>query len=145
MINNISQPLRVLTLIASLLLVAGQVCAERPNVIVIMADDLGAKELSCYGHEKHETPHLDRLAETGVQFDTAYTACICHPTRFEIMTGQYGCTNGVNHFAGRPGGPDPDSPEEQIVNHLTFGKVLKRATAATVTIAEQMSPQPTLP
>ena len=98
---------------------------RRPNLILIMADDLGAKELSCYGHPKHHTPHLDQLARTGVQFNTCYTACICHPTRFEIMTGQYGSTNGVCQFAGRPGGPDPNSPEEQIVNHLTFGKVLQ--------------------
>lgn len=104
---------------------------KQPNLILIMADDLGAKELSCYGNEKHDTPNLDRLAASGVQFQTAYTACICHPTRFEIMTGQYGCTNGVYHFAGRPGGPDPKSPEEQIVNHLTFGKVLKQAGYAT--------------
>jgi arylsulfatase A len=47
------------------------------------------------------------------------------------MTGQYGCTNGVHHFAGRAGGPDPKSPEEQIVNHLTFGKVLQSAGYAT--------------
>jgi arylsulfatase A len=102
-----------------------------PNLILIMADDLGARELACYGHQRHRTPHLDRLAQTGVQFDTCYTACICHPTRFEIMTGQYGSTNGVYHFAGRPGGPDPDAPEEQIVNHLTFGTVLQQAGYAT--------------
>ncbi len=104
---------------------------KHPNLIVILADDLGAKELSCYGNRKHSTPNLDRLAATGVQFDTAYTACICHPTRFEIMTGQYGCTNGVYHFPGSPGGPDPSSPEEQITSHLTFGKVLKQAGYAT--------------
>jgi arylsulfatase A len=117
----------------SLLHGASTAAAEKkqPNLIVIMADDLGAKELSCYGHEQHETPRLDQLAASGVQFQTAYTACICHPTRFEIMTGQYGSTNGVFHFAGRPGGPDPGSPEEQIVNHLTFGKVLKQAGYAT--------------
>jgi arylsulfatase A-like enzyme len=102
-----------------------------PNLIVIMADDLGAKELSCYGHAEHHTPNLDRLASQGVQFATCYTACICHPTRFEIMTGQYGCTNGVYHFAGRPGGPAPNSPEEQISNHLTFARVLKDAGYAT--------------
>ena len=105
--------------------------ARRPNVILIMADDMGAKELACYGHATHKTPTLDELATTGIQFETAYTACVCHPTRFEIMTGQYGSTNGVCHFAGRQGGPDVDSPEEQIVNHLTFGKVLKSAGFAT--------------
>jgi arylsulfatase A len=103
----------------------------RPNLIVILADDMGAKELACYGHPTHRTPHLDELARTGVQFVTCYTACICHPTRFEIMTGQYGSTNGVHHFAGRPGGPDPNSREEQIVNHLTFGTVLQDAGYAT--------------
>ncbi len=47
---------------------AAERSAQRPNIILIMADDLGAKELSCYGHPRHRTPHLDRLARTGVQF-----------------------------------------------------------------------------
>ena len=102
-----------------------------PNLIVIMADDLGAKELSCYGNPKHQTPHLDKLARTGIQFETCYTAPICHPTRFEIMTGQYGCNNGVCQFAGRPGGPDPDGRAEQIVNHVTFAQLLKEVGYAT--------------
>ncbi len=102
-----------------------------PNLILIMADDLGAKELSCYGNTKHHTPHLDGLAQTGVQFKTCYTAAICHPTRFEIMTGQYGSRNGVFHFAGRRGGPKPGSHEEQIVNHVTFAQVLRPQGYAT--------------
>ena len=102
-----------------------------PNLIVIMADDLGAKELSCYGNEDHRTPHLDRLARTGVQFDTCFATPLCHPTRFEIMTGQYGSTNKIFNFAGRRGGPKPTSPEEQIVNHLTFAQVLESAGYAT--------------
>ena len=100
-------------------------------MIVVMADDLGAKELGCYGHTEHRTPNLDRLARTGVRFDTCYSAAICHPTRFEIMTGQYGTNNGVFQFAGRPGGPRPGSPEEQIVNHRTFARLLKDAGYAT--------------
>jgi len=102
-----------------------------PNLIVILADDLGAKELSCYGNEDHHTPNLDRLARTGVQFNTCYSTPICHPTRFEIMTGQYGSNNKVYHFAGRRGGPKPTSPEEQIVNHLTFAQMLKPKGYAT--------------
>jgi len=105
--------------------------AKRPNIILLMADDLGAKELSCYGHAKHRTPNLDRLADTGVRFDTCYSTPICHSTRFEIMTGQYGCHNGVYQFAGRRGGPKPDSPEEQIVNHRTFAQVLSEHGYAT--------------
>ncbi|MCH5376890.1 MAG: sulfatase-like hydrolase/transferase, partial [Planctomycetes bacterium] len=104
---------------------------SRPNLILILADDLGAKELSCYGNREHQTPNLDRLARTGVQFATCYTTPICHSTRFEIMTGQYGHHNKVYQFAGRPGGPKPDSPEEQIANHRTFAQVLKDAGYAT--------------
>ena len=102
-----------------------------PNLILIMADDCGAKELACYGHPTHQTPHLDALARDGVRFETCYTACICHPTRFELMTGQYGSTNGVFHFANRAGGPAADARQEQIVNHLTFGTVLQNAGYAT--------------
>ena len=109
-----------------------QAAGKRPNLIVIMADDMGAKELSCYGHAAHETPHLDGLGETGVRFETCYATPICHPTRFEIMTGQYGCHNNVYNFAGRRGGPEPGSPEENIgANHVTFAEVLKQQGYAT--------------
>jgi arylsulfatase A-like enzyme len=101
------------------------------NLIVIMADDMGAKELGCYGNTEHITPNLDRLAETGVQFDTAYSTPICHPTRFMLMTGQYAHHNGVYNFDNRRGGPDTDAPEEQIVNHYTFGKHLQAHGYAT--------------
>ncbi len=102
-----------------------------PNLIVIMADDLGGKELSCYGNKEHHTPHLDRLAETGMQFKTCYSTPICHPTRFEIMTGQYGHHNKVYQFPGRRGGPVAGSPEDDIARHLTFAQVLKKRGYAT--------------
>lgn len=101
------------------------------NFVVILADDLGAKELGCYGNRKNLTPNLDRLAKTGVQFNTCYSAPICHPTRFEIMTGQYGHHNGVYQFAGRKGGPAVGSPEDDISRKVTFAHVLKRAGYAT--------------
>jgi len=103
-----------------------------PNILLILADDLGAKELSCYGHPRHRTPRLDELARTGVRFETCYATPICHPTRFELLTGQYGCHNGVYNFAGKRGGPDPDSPVEDIgANHLTFAELLKTRGYAT--------------
>jgi arylsulfatase A-like enzyme len=101
------------------------------NFIVIMADDLGAKELGCYGNTDHLTPHLDRLARTGMQFKTSYATPICHPTRFEIMTGQYGHNNGVFHFPGRRGGPKAGSPEDDIARKVTFAQVLKAHGYAT--------------
>lgn len=101
--------------------------AKLPNFIVIMADDIGAKELSCYGHPEHRTPNLDALAASGVQFNTGYATPICHPTRVMIMTGQYGCHNGVYNFSGRRGGPDPNDPAEDIgATHVTFAEVLKQ-------------------
>ena len=102
-----------------------------PNLIVILADDLGAKELGCYGNKEHRTPNLDRLAQTGVQFKTCYATPICHPTRFEIMTGQYGHHNGIFQFPGQRGGPVAGSPEDDIASHVTFAQVLKPAGYAT--------------
>ncbi|MDQ1256286.1 MAG: Sulfatase protein, partial [Candidatus Hydrogenedentes bacterium] len=111
---------------------SGAANTRPPNLIVILADDIGAKELACYGNKNHNTPSLDRLAETGVRFETCYTAPICHPTRVMIMTGQYGCHNGVYTFAGRRGGPEPDSPAEDIGNtHITFAEMLKPKGYAT--------------
>jgi len=102
-----------------------------PNLIVILADDLGAKELACYGNKEHRTPNLDHLAQTGVQFKTCYATPLCHPTRFEIMTGQYGHNNGVFQFPARRGGPVAGSPEDDIARHVTFAQVLKPAGYAT--------------
>ena len=110
---------------------ATESAAKPPNLIVIMADDLGAKELGCYGNKAHRTPHLDRLATTGVRFRTCYSAAICHPTRFMIMAGQYGSRNGIYHFAGRRGGPKRTDPAENIANHVTFAQVLKKRGYAT--------------
>ena len=97
----------------------------------MMADDLGARELGCYGHPEHKTPHLDGLARTGVQFNTCYATPICHPTRFMILTGQYGHHNGIYNFAGRRGGPKPTDAAENIANQATFAQVLKSAGYAT--------------
>lgn len=95
--------------------VSGERVRKRPpNLVVIMADDLGAKELACYGNTEHRTPNLDRLAKTGVQFKTCYATPLCHPTRFEIMTGQYGHHNGVYQFPGRRGALLPGRPKTTL-------------------------------
>ncbi len=120
--------------------------ATRPNLIVILADDLGAKELGCYGNKDYRTPHLDQLARTGVKFETCFTSPVCHPTRFMLMTGQYGCHNGVLNFPGKRGGLEKDDPREQIAHHVTFGTLLKNAGYATAAAGKwQLSgAQPTL-
>jgi arylsulfatase A len=119
---------------------------RQPNLIVILADDLGAKELGCYGNADHQTPHLDRLAATGVKFETCFTSPVCHPTRFTIMTGQYGCHHGIYNFSGKRGGPEKGDPRENIAHHVTFGRLLKEAGYATAVAGKwQLSgSQPTL-
>ncbi len=105
--------------------------AERPNVMVILCDDIGAHELSLYGHPEHKTPNLDELGQAGIWFTTGYSTPICHPTRFQIMTGQYAHHNGVYHFPGRPGGPPSNTGPDDIASHLTFGKLFQQAGYAT--------------
>jgi arylsulfatase A len=104
---------------------------ERPNILVILCDDIGAHELSLYGHPQHQTPVLDELGKTGIWFTTGFSTPICHPTRFELMTGQYGHHNGVYQFPGRPGGPRENVGADDIASHLTFGKIFQQAGYAT--------------
>ena len=63
---------------------------KQPNIVFILTDDLGWTDLSCYGNKFNETPHIDKLAESGIRFTQAYAACpVCSPTRASIMTGKY--------------------------------------------------------
>jgi arylsulfatase A-like enzyme len=63
---------------------------DRPNIIYIMADDLGYADLSCYGRKEYKTPHLDRLSEQGVKLLNAYSSApVCTPTRVAFFTGRY--------------------------------------------------------
>jgi len=91
---------------------------DRPNIVLIMADDLGYETLGCNGGTSYATPHLDRLAAGGMRFEHAYCAPLCSPTRVLLMTGRYGFRNyrewGVL------------DPKEQ-----TFGHVLRKAGYAT--------------
>ncbi|MBT5926289.1 MAG: sulfatase-like hydrolase/transferase [Verrucomicrobia bacterium] len=64
--------------------------ASRPNIVFLLADDLGWTGLSCFGSVLYETPNLDKLATKGTRFTNAYAACtVCSPTRASIMTGKY--------------------------------------------------------
>lgn len=68
----------------------------RPNVIVILADDLGYGDLACYGNTKHLTPHIDRLAQGGIQFlDFHSNGVVCSPTRAALLTGKYPQSTGI--------------------------------------------------
>lgn len=61
---------------------------ERPNIILIMADDIGFETLSCYGSASYKTPRIDKMAEQGVKFEQCYSQPLCSPSRVKIMTGK---------------------------------------------------------
>jgi arylsulfatase A-like enzyme len=64
--------------------------ADRPNIVVILADDVGYGDLGCYGATRVKTPHLDRLAAQGLRFTDAHApSATCTPTRYALMTGEY--------------------------------------------------------
>lgn len=72
--------------------------AEPPNIILIMADDIGVECLSCYGSEEHETPHLDALAAAGIRFENAHSQPLCTPSRVQIMTGIHNMLYSTGEF-----------------------------------------------
>src|ERR671914_813113 len=78
--------------------------ADKPlNFVFILADDLGQRDLGCYGSTFYETPHLDRLAREGAKFTDAYAACpVCSPTRASLLTGQWPQRTGITDYIGAP-------------------------------------------
>ena len=88
-------------------LAAGGITGERPNIILIMADDLGYGDVSCYPHLYDiETPNIDRLAKEGVRMTQAYSAApVCSPTRAALLTGKFPQRAGVygNYDGSNPG------------------------------------------
>jgi len=83
-------------LLALLLAPLAALAADKPNVIFILADDLGAHDLGCFGSTFYETPNIDRLAKRGTRFTQAYAASpLCSPTRSSILVGQYPARTGI--------------------------------------------------
>jgi arylsulfatase A-like enzyme len=106
---------------------AGEDPAPRrpPNIVIILADDLGAECLSSYGGTSYRTPHLDALARSGVRFESACATPLCSPSRVQLMTGRYGFRTGWTRLIGR------DTPAFLDPGERTFGHVLKAAGYAT--------------
>lgn len=90
------------------------VAAEQPNIVLIMADDIGVECLGSYGSDVYQTPNLDRLAASGMQFENAHSQPICTPSRVQLMTGIH---NNRNYI--RFGFLDPAA--------TTFGNLLRGA------------------
>lgn len=96
---------------------------HKPNIILIMADDLGYECLSSYGSQSCQTPYLDKLAQTGVRFTHCYSQPLCTPSRVQIMTGQYNFRNYTEFGALHP-------------KEITFGHILKKAGYATCVVGK---------
>ena len=106
--------------------------APRPNLVFILADDLGWRDLGCYSSTFYETPHLDQLAAKGMRFTDAYAACsVCSPTRASILTGKYPARLHLTDWLpGQPDRPDHKLKRPVILDHLpleevTFAKALR--------------------
>jgi arylsulfatase A-like enzyme len=104
--------------------------APRPNILVIVADDLGYGELGCQGHNDVPTPHIDSIARNGVRFTSGYVSCpVCSPTRAGLMTGRYQQRFG-HEF--NPGPVDDASDRFGLVrDEKTLAERLKAAGYAT--------------
>lgn len=75
---------------------------EKPNIVFVMIDDLGAEAIGAYGGESYETPRMDQLAKQGMQFDNAFAQPMCQISRATLMSGQYGFRNGFQANTDRP-------------------------------------------
>ena len=88
--------------------------SKSPNIVFILVDDMGTEVLGCYGGTTYQTPNIDKLALTGIQFNHCYSSPVCSPSRQNLLTGRYGFRTGQEwgHL-----------PE----NEITFGHILKDA------------------
>ncbi len=105
---------------------------EKPNIIFILADDLGYKDLGCYGNPFNETPVLDQLAKDGMLFTEAYAHPACSPSRAALMTGKHPARLQITTAIGLDRN-DPNSPvippkiaENLPFSEITLAEVLKR-------------------
>lgn len=120
--------MRTRLLLLAVLLVPGSLAAaEQPNIIYIMADDLGVGDVGCYGQQLLKTPRIDQLAREGMRFTQHYSgSALCAPTRSCLMTGQH-----TGHTRVRKNGHGPLFPED-----VTVAEVLSAAGYQTAAIGK---------
>lgn len=135
--------LRGLLVVVSLFVLDSAVAA-RPNIVFILADDLGWRDLSNEGSEFYESPHIDRIAAEGMKFTRGYAACqVCSPSRASILTGKYPPNHGITTWIGDRAGEawrntkrhDPLLPPEYDRNlrasEVTLAEALRDAGYST--------------
>jgi arylsulfatase A-like enzyme len=124
-------------LLIILLLLSLPVCAQKkPNIIYMMADDMGYADLSCYGQKKYSTPHLDHLASEGVKFMNAYAAApVCTPTRVAFYTGRYPARTEVGLYEPIAEGKK-DSSVGLPLTVPTIATILRKAGYSTYLVGK---------
>jgi len=99
---------------------------RRPNIVYVLADDLGWSELGCYGNTFNETPNIDRLATQGMLFTDAYAAApVCSPYRVALMTGQYPARVGITDYLR------PNAEKHLPLKYITLAEALRSNGYAT--------------
>ncbi len=127
--------------VLGLLFASGAASSEpqKPNVVVILADDLGWTDLGCYGSKYYETPHIDRLASEGMRFTSGYSCGPnCQPTRAAMASGQYCPRTGIYtvgsierfNWRSRPLRP-VDNVSDLALEKTTYAEALKQAEYVT--------------
>ncbi|MCC6509646.1 MAG: sulfatase-like hydrolase/transferase, partial [Pirellulaceae bacterium] len=124
----------LLTLMLVPMLSTISVAAERPNVIIIFADDLGYGDLGCYGSPTIRTPHLDQMAAQGLRFTDFYSAAeVCTPSRAALLTGRYPIRSGM---CGNRRVLFPNSKGGLPTKEVTIADMLREAGYATAHIGK---------
>ncbi len=120
-----------------------QIKGQKPNILFILIDDMSYNGVSCYGQKSWKTPHIDKLAEKGMKFSTAYVSCVCSPTRAGIMTGKYperiGITNWIPGGAARYKNPKLiEKPFQQFLpdSDVTVAEALKKGGYQTAIVGK---------
>lgn len=115
-----------------------------PNILIILADDLGWKDLGCTGSNFYETPNIDGIAQKGAMFTNAYAACqVSSPSRASILTGKTPARHGITTWIGEPAGEEwrkmnrytkmlpPDYKQQLSVNETTLPEKLRETNYTT--------------
>lgn len=127
---------------AAVLEIAAVAADSKPNVVLILADDLGWTDLACYGSNFYETPHIDGLARDGMKFTQAYSACtVCSPTRAALLTGKYPARLHITDWIP---GQMPENPKLIVprwtkylpLNEVTLGRAFHDAGYATASMGK---------
>jgi len=135
---------KALMTIAALVMasVTAHAADRSPNIVILLADDLGWTGVGCFGSDLHETPNIDRLAAEGMTFSDAYSACtVCSPTRASIMTGKYPARLHLTDFIAGQNRPFekltiPEWTKYMKLDEVTVAEALKAAGYATAHVGK---------